>query len=155
MSFAVILNRAVVVEQFGRTPLEPDPTHGVGASLTLQISPTSRANVVLELFHATMYVAIEAWRRFKFENEEVDALLQNENLVGDLRAHRDHVFHPGTVGEPPTIFKIEQVDVVTPWLGTLFLAMIADSRRWWLAYTELSTLDELKQFFDRTHTSQA
>lgn len=83
-------------------------------------------------FYAFLYVSLEGWRRLRFENPVVDALLESSpDYVDLLRRFRNSVFHyrPRLIEERYAGF-IADSEVTVPWSVYLHDEFCGDYWRW-------------------------
>lgn len=95
------------------------------AASLVRVQPTAglRAGIAFSLYLSTLYVTVEAWRRFKFTDAEIDHLLSDSHRVAQLRECRDKIFHPGDANDPIQAFHPQHADR-TNWAPKLHIALV-------------------------------
>lgn len=96
--------------------------------MTMDTSPGSNAIELLTVNLALLQVAIEAWRRFKFEDAEIDRLLSIESHTEWLKNVRHRVFHPAIEDEWRPYYRVPSERFMA-WSTYLLDAMIDYCRR--------------------------
>jgi len=67
--------------------------------LRVENNAFTQARAHLSIWFAMLYVVIEGWRKWKFSDARVDALLDSVH-VEELKAHRNSIFHADDFNAP-------------------------------------------------------
>jgi hypothetical protein len=100
-----------------------DAMQNVEDIVAIRPSAGTRATFAFQFFLGSLYVVVEAWRRFNHSDPEIDALLADEHRVEQLHEARDKIFHPGDADDPIKAFHPANRDR-TAWAPKLHLALI-------------------------------
>jgi hypothetical protein len=88
------------------------------ADLTERLSSFSR----LSVFYGLIYVVIEGYKEMKYRDDDIDALLGNEELVETLRLFRNSTFHYQKQPIPEKARKFIESEGSETWIKEVHLA---------------------------------
>lgn len=94
------------------------------------LHPGLRAHSATSLWFATLYSAVDYWRRYGFENHDVDRLLLDNPHVETMRDFRNAVFHPTPANDPVFSQWSDSLEEVETWARELYGSMSSYTRDW-------------------------
>ncbi|WP_421843206.1 hypothetical protein [Marinobacter algicola] len=88
------------------------------AEMAERLSSFSR----LSVFYGLIYVVIEGYKEMKYQDDDIDALLGNEEFVGTLRLFRNSTFHYQKQPIPEKARKFIESEGSETWIKEVHLA---------------------------------
>ncbi|WP_353269303.1 hypothetical protein [Gemmatimonas sp.] len=94
----------------------------------VEVDDYARADTFLSYFLGSLYAVTEKWREWRFEDNEVDALLASPNLAA-LAEHRHSIFHGDSMNEQSALALLRD-DGMMQWCVDLMAALKSSLLEW-------------------------